>query len=42
MRFGLSIRDADPLALPRINVPAGISVAALECWAAGIRLGGSS
>lgn len=42
MRFGLAARTADPLALPRINVPAGISVPALECWAAGIRLRGTS
>lgn len=42
MRFGLATRQADPLALPRINVPAGISVPALECWAAGIRLRGAS
>jgi peptidoglycan/xylan/chitin deacetylase (PgdA/CDA1 family) len=42
MRFGLATRDDDPLALPRINVPAGISVPALECWAAGIRLRGAS
>lgn len=42
MRFGLANRDDDPLALPRINVPAGISVPALECWAAGIRLRGAS
>jgi peptidoglycan/xylan/chitin deacetylase (PgdA/CDA1 family) len=27
----------DPLALPRVNVPAGISLDALDCWAAGIR-----
>jgi peptidoglycan/xylan/chitin deacetylase (PgdA/CDA1 family) len=38
MRFGLAGRGAEPLALPRINVPAGISVPALECWAAGLRL----
>ena len=42
MRFGVATRDDDPLALPRINVPAGISVAALECWAAGLRLRGAS
>ncbi len=42
MRFALATRDDDPLALPRINVPAGISVPALECWAAGIRLRGAS
>jgi peptidoglycan/xylan/chitin deacetylase (PgdA/CDA1 family) len=42
MKFGLATRNADPLALPRINVPAGISVPALECWAAGIRLRGAS
>lgn len=42
MQFGLVTRGQDPLALPRINVPAGISQAALECWAAGIRLRGSS
>jgi peptidoglycan/xylan/chitin deacetylase (PgdA/CDA1 family) len=41
-RFALTTRDDDPLALPRINVPAGISVPALECWAAGIRLRGAS
>jgi len=28
---------ADPLALPRLNVPAGIGVEALECWACGLR-----
>jgi peptidoglycan/xylan/chitin deacetylase (PgdA/CDA1 family) len=38
MRFGPATRDDDPLALPRVSVPAGISVAALECWAAGVRL----
>jgi peptidoglycan/xylan/chitin deacetylase (PgdA/CDA1 family) len=28
----------DPLGLPRINVPAGISLDALACWATGLRL----
>lgn len=42
MRFGLATRSSDPLALPRINVPAGISVPAFECWAAGLRLGVAS
>lgn len=40
MRFGLATRDSNHLALPRINVPAGISMAALESWAGGIRLEG--
>ncbi len=31
---------ADTLALPRLNVPAGIGVEALECWASGLRKGG--
>lgn len=42
MRFGLASGNDDPLALPRINVPAGISLPALECWAAGLQLGGGS
>ena len=42
MRFGLTARDTEPMALPRINVPAGISIPALECWAAGLKWGGSS
>ncbi|HUF29317.1 MAG TPA: polysaccharide deacetylase family protein [Gemmatimonadaceae bacterium] len=42
MRFALATGDDDPLALPRISVPAGISIPALECWAAGIRLRGAS
>jgi peptidoglycan/xylan/chitin deacetylase (PgdA/CDA1 family) len=42
LQFGLVTRDSDPLALPRINVPAGISLPALECWAAGLRLRGAS
>ncbi len=28
----------EPLGVPRVNVPAGISIDALACWAAGIRL----
>lgn len=40
LRFGLASRDSNPLALPRINVPAGISLRALECWGAGLRLRG--
>jgi peptidoglycan/xylan/chitin deacetylase (PgdA/CDA1 family) len=28
---------ADPLSLPRLNVPGGIGVEALECWASGLR-----
>jgi peptidoglycan/xylan/chitin deacetylase (PgdA/CDA1 family) len=40
-RFGLATRESNPLELPRINVPAGISVPALECWAAGLRLRGA-
>lgn len=28
----------DPLALPRLNLPAGVDVAVVECWAAGIRI----
>lgn len=41
-RVGLTLenrpirRGDEPLGLPRINVPAGISLEALECWAAGI------
>jgi peptidoglycan/xylan/chitin deacetylase (PgdA/CDA1 family) len=42
MRFGLATRDSNHLALPRINVPAGISMPAFECWAGGIRLEGVS
>jgi peptidoglycan/xylan/chitin deacetylase (PgdA/CDA1 family) len=42
MRFGLATLNSDPLMLPRVNVPAGISTAALECWAAGIRLRGAT
>ena len=42
MTFGLTPRNADAMALPRINVPAGISIPALECWAAGLRLRGAS
>jgi peptidoglycan/xylan/chitin deacetylase (PgdA/CDA1 family) len=41
MRFGLAgarRAAADALALPRVNVPAGIALDALECWGAGIRL----
>lgn len=38
LQFGLVTRDTNTLALPRINVPAGISLPALECWAAGLRL----
>jgi peptidoglycan/xylan/chitin deacetylase (PgdA/CDA1 family) len=38
MEFGLAAAGHDALALPRINVPAGISLDALECWGAGIRL----
>lgn len=38
MRFARAARRDDPLALPRINVPAGISLPAFECWSAGIRL----
>ncbi len=43
-RVGLTLgnrpvgRGEDVLGLPRINVPAGISPEALECWAAGLRL----
>ena len=36
--FALAGRGDAPLALPRVNVPAGISLPALECWGAGIRL----
>ncbi len=36
--YGLNRPGADPLALPRVNVPAGISDAALEAWLAGLRL----
>jgi hypothetical protein len=28
----------DPLALPRLNVPASVALPVLECWAAGIRI----
>lgn len=38
---GTARGGADPLALPRLNVPAGIGVEALECWASGLRKGGS-
>lgn len=34
---GLARAGADPLAIPRLNVPAGAGVEALECWAAGLR-----
>lgn len=37
MRHGLAEATGFPLVLPRVNVPAGISVEALECWAAGLR-----
>ncbi|HKC40425.1 MAG TPA: polysaccharide deacetylase family protein [Gemmatimonadales bacterium] len=36
--YGLNRAGADLLALPRVNVPAGISDAALEAWLAGLRL----
>jgi peptidoglycan/xylan/chitin deacetylase (PgdA/CDA1 family) len=36
--YGLNRAAADPLALRRVNVPAGISDAALEAWLAGLRL----
>jgi peptidoglycan/xylan/chitin deacetylase (PgdA/CDA1 family) len=35
--FGLNTRAADPWALRRVNVPAGISDAAFEAWTAGCR-----
>lgn len=35
--YGLNVRDSDLLALRRMNVPATISIAAMECWAAGLR-----
>ena len=41
LKFDLARRDSDPLAMPRINVPAGISTSALACWAAGLRLRGA-
>lgn len=37
MEFGVARPDSDPFALPRVNVPAGISLDALECRAAGLR-----
>ena len=37
---GLVTREADPWALPRVNVPAGISGPAFECWCAGLRPAG--
>ena len=43
-RFGLTLGNRivrggeDPFGLPRINIPAGISPEAMECWAAGLRL----
>lgn len=42
-RFGLAlgseplIAGADPFAIPRINVPANVTVEKLECWATGLR-----
>ena len=36
--YGLNRVGADLLALPRVNVPAGISDAAFEAWLAGLRL----
>jgi peptidoglycan/xylan/chitin deacetylase (PgdA/CDA1 family) len=36
--YGLNRAGADPLALPRVNVPAGISDAAFEAWVAGLRI----
>lgn len=36
--YGLNRAGADLLALSRVNVPAGISNAALEAWLAGLRL----
>ncbi|MDZ7778649.1 MAG: polysaccharide deacetylase family protein, partial [Gemmatimonadota bacterium] len=33
-------RGLDPMAIPRLNVPAGIGIEALECWAVGLRPGG--
>lgn len=36
LRGGVVRAGEDPLALPRVNVPAGISPETLECWAAGL------
>jgi len=36
--YGLNHGDADPWALRRVNIPAGISDAAFAAWASGIRL----
>ena len=36
LRGGVVGAGEDPLELPRVNVPAGISPEALECWAAGL------
>jgi peptidoglycan/xylan/chitin deacetylase (PgdA/CDA1 family) len=36
--YGLVTPDADPWALPRVNVPAGIPDSAYQAWAAGLRL----
>ena len=37
MEFGVARQGGNLLALPRVNVPAGISMDALECRAAGLR-----
>lgn len=38
MRYGLVNPGADSLALPRVNVPAGVDVDALDSWSVGWRL----
>jgi peptidoglycan/xylan/chitin deacetylase (PgdA/CDA1 family) len=37
-RYGLTNSCSDPLRLPRVNVPSGIPLETLECWAAGLRV----
>ena len=36
--YGLADSGCDPLRLPRVNVPSGIPLETLECWAAGLRV----
>jgi peptidoglycan/xylan/chitin deacetylase (PgdA/CDA1 family) len=37
-KYGLADSCCDPLQLPRVNVPYGIPLETLECWAAGLRV----